>query len=66
MRMLVLYCILKHLTPYCITLLSVIRAQASYELKYIDMFYQIKQVERNHVFTGLKISILCNYNVKNI
>ena len=28
----------------------------------IDIFYQIKEVERNHVFTGLIISILCYYN----
>ena len=28
----------------------------------IDIFYQMKKIERNHIFTGLISSILCYYN----
>ena len=28
----------------------------------IDIFYQMKKVERNHIFTGLILSIMCYYN----
>ena len=28
----------------------------------IDIFYQMQNVERNHIFTGLILSILCYYN----